>query len=185
MNERFKELDHFGGFYQYISQFPNLQQLNFQQESIPNPFFRKPPILVDFYLPLLIENNKNLDTIRVDGICQFITACDTTRLAANLNVANRRSMKLIGIRCLKTMDLATLMFIKDKLDIETLPTLAEMEYNDDSGLTEIICKFDEDPNTVFKQLDNNRQNLKGWICVGLKYGNSTFYHPAPTPQRRL
>lgn len=179
MNNYFEELK---GLYHYLMRFPNLQELNFQQETIiSNVFFQKPPLLIDFDIPLLISSNKNLDTLRIDDHFEFSTGCQRINSSAKLTAKKRRSMKLIGARYLNTMEYTTLMYITEDLDIQVLATQPDIN-NDIHATTEIICEPDENPLTVLKQLDGNRQKIKRWTCGGIKYGNFTFYHP-PMPKQ--
>lgn len=167
-NNSFKGFDQFGGLYQYLPNFPNLQHLRCLQMFTDTS--------MDIDLPLLIRSNKKLEIVELDGDCRLITAGETTKSVGSMD--SRRVMKIIDMGESKSMDLGTLLYIVEELVVDEELTIQSTTIpDDDEAATDIICKSNENPNAVFKQLNDYRKTIKGWVRVGLKCGDLSFHYP--------
>lgn len=119
INTKFQELERFGGFYHYLSQFPNLQELNWRQETTLDVLFRMNPTLVtNIDIPLLVESNKNLNDTFFDGACRFVTTTNEIISVDSTDGDNiRRIMDHIGVMNLKSIDTGNMVYIAEKLII--------------------------------------------------------------------
>lgn len=146
LNNDFGRLKRFGGLYQYLLRFPNLQHLNLY----PEIFNRE---LMDVDLPLLIRSNKKLEILRVHGEYKFTTTDDTKRSIETTD--RRRAMKMIGVYSLKVMDVATLSFNVEEV------TIGDLTFKPDTFQT-LIRK---QPRLYASQMKIQKLHLNNWRTV--------------------
>lgn len=183
INNNFRQLERYGEFYQYLSLFPKLQDLNCTQEATIDVFmgFNEPSVM-DIHTPMLLQSNKNLDSIFIDGACQFITITTDANMSTDSSYDDNnnkcRKMESIAVVNLLAMDTGTMAYITKRLTLQEFKTrpFTVPGYNP-YATTDIICKPNENSQAVMDQFEKYIKNTVKRAGVALKYGDYTFYHP--------